>query len=118
MAHDMPLVWWQHASAVALIAVIGVSMWRGRRRKATLATPEAITSSLGETTGEDAVTLRISGMTCEHCTETVARGLRNAPGVTSAEVDLASGRATVRGENLDVATLRQVVRDLGYDVPA
>lgn len=117
MAHDMPLVWWQHASAVALIAVIGLSMWRGWRRKATLATPETITSSLDETKGKDAVTLRISGMTCEHCTETVARGLRNAPGVTSAEVDLASGRAMVRGENLDMATLRQVVRDLGYDVP-
>lgn len=117
MAHDMPLVWWQHASAVALIAVIGSSMWRGRRRKATLATAETITSSLGETKGEDAVTLRISGMTCEHCTERVARGLRNAPGVTSAEVDLASGRAMVRGENLDMAALRQVVRDLGYDVP-
>ena len=54
--------------------------------------------------------------TCEHCSNSVARGLRDAPGVTSAEVDLATGRATVHGAHLDPAALSQVVQSLGYEV--
>ena len=60
--------------------------------------------------------LQIEGMTCEHCSNSVARGLRDAPGVTSAEVDLATGRATVHGAHLDPAALSQVVQSLGYEV--
>lgn len=114
--HDMPITWWQHVSGVVLIAIIGASMWRGWQRKATLATPDAVTPTDNEGANDGLITLQIKGMTCEHCTRTIARGLENAPGVTSAEVDLADARATVRGQNLDVATLREVVRDLGYDV--
>ncbi|MEA3365105.1 MAG: SO_0444 family Cu/Zn efflux transporter [Candidatus Hydrogenedentes bacterium] len=117
MTHDTPLAWWQHASAVMLIAVIGASMWRGWPRKPARAGSETVTATTAKEPPEgNAITLTINGMTCEHCTKTVARGLRNAPGVTSAEVDLTGRPATVRGQNLDIATLRQIVRDLGYDV--
>ncbi|HQM47766.1 MAG TPA: cation transporter, partial [Candidatus Hydrogenedentes bacterium] len=116
MTHEMTVAWWQHISAVALVAMIALSLWGGRVRKAAPAASEAPAPSGGDRAGEGAVVLKIDGMTCEHCSSSVARGLRNAPGVTSAEVDLAAGQATVRGENLDLAGLRQVVQDLGYEV--
>lgn len=42
-------------------------------------------------------TLSITGMTCPGCASTARRVLSRVPGVTGAEVDLASGRATVSG---------------------
>ena len=42
--------------------------------------------------------LSISGMTCSGCVNTVTRVLSRVPGVASARVDLASGRAVVVGE--------------------
>ena len=43
------------------------------------------------------VTLSITGMTCSGCASTVKRVVSRVPGVTRAEVDLASGRASVSG---------------------
>jgi P-type E1-E2 ATPase len=45
----------------------------------------------------DSVTLSISGMTCGHCVGAVRRALSAVPGVTAVDVDLAEGRAVVRG---------------------
>lgn len=41
--------------------------------------------------------LTITGMTCNHCRMHVQKALAQVPGVTSAEVDLAAGRAQVAG---------------------
>lgn len=43
------------------------------------------------------VELTISGMACDGCASTVSRVLSRVAGVMDARVDLASGRATVRG---------------------
>jgi copper chaperone CopZ len=43
------------------------------------------------------IELAVSGMTCSGCAGTVTRVLSRVPGVTGAQVDLASGRATVAG---------------------
>jgi copper chaperone CopZ len=43
------------------------------------------------------VTFPVTGMTCSGCANAVKRALSRVPGVTRAEVDLASGRATVDG---------------------
>ncbi len=63
-------------------------------------------------TGE-ALVLSVSGMTCGGCANTLTRVLSRVPGVTRAEVDLASGRAkvlgTARGDELLAA-----VRRAGY----
>ena len=58
----------------------------------------------------------VSGMTCDHCAETVARTLRQLPGVRKAEVNLKKGRAMVTGEGLDPERLTAAVNDLGYGV--
>jgi copper chaperone CopZ len=43
------------------------------------------------------IVLSIEGMTCSGCVSTVRRVLSRVPGVTSAEVDRAKGRALVEG---------------------
>jgi copper chaperone CopZ len=58
--------------------------------------------------GAGAVVLSISGMTCTGCAGTVTRVLSRVPGVVSAEVDLAGGRATVTGGAAAEALIRAV----------
>ena len=58
----------------------------------------------------------VKGMTCAHCRAAVTRVLSAAPGVASAAVDLASGRAVVTGRGLDEVALRRAVEGLGYAV--
>lgn len=43
------------------------------------------------------VVLEVTGMTCGGCASSVTRILTGVPGVTEAQVDFASGRATVNG---------------------
>jgi Cu+-exporting ATPase len=53
-------------------------------------------------------------MTCDHCVQTVTRALESCDGVASAEVDLASASAVIKGENLDTDCLVRSVKDAGY----
>ena len=65
------------------------------------------------------VTLPIEGMTCASCVGRVERALRAVPGVTEANVNLATERADVRFDGTpDRAALVKAVEDVGYDVPS
>jgi len=59
--------------------------------------------------------IRVKGMTCSHCVESVHRSLRQLPGVEGVQVDLSSGIVEVRGEGLDVTLVRQAIEEVGYD---
>ncbi len=61
--------------------------------------------------------LKISGMTCGHCVKSVKAALEAVPGVTEAEVELASGEAEVKG-TADAEALCAAVREEGYEVEA
>jgi copper chaperone CopZ len=58
----------------------------------------------------------IAGMTCEHCTLSVREEVSEVPGVTAVDVDLASGRMTVRGEGFDDDAIKAAVAQAGYEV--
>jgi P-type Cu+ transporter len=64
------------------------------------------------------VVLPIKGMTCASCVAHVENGLKEAPGVEKAAVNLANERATVQFDPLraTVPDLVFHVRDAGYDV--
>ncbi|MDE2466150.1 MAG: heavy-metal-associated domain-containing protein [Alphaproteobacteria bacterium] len=47
--------------------------------------------------GRPATVLSVSGMTCEGCANAVTRVLTKVPGVDAANVDIATGRASVTG---------------------
>src|SRR5690606_12005875 len=65
----------------------------------------------------------VRGMTCAACVRRVERALTRKPGVLSAEVNLATGRASVAYEpgTIDEAQIRAAIADAGYepvDIPA
>lgn len=101
-----------NASAVALLIILLASLVQKRAAVVT----DAVSAAGAETpSAERRVTIRIAGMTCSHCVNTIARTLRQAAGVREATVDLGVGQAVVTGESFDVQALLQVIRELGYD---
>lgn len=58
-------------------------------------------------------TVKIEGMMCEGCANTVKEALSKVPGVTDVEVNLKKGTATVQGEVEDEALVKAVV-DAGF----
>ncbi|HJQ63003.1 MAG TPA: copper ion binding protein [Burkholderiales bacterium] len=61
-------------------------------------------------------TLKISGMTCQHCVRAVTQALESQEGVSRAEVDLQAGRAEVEYDagRVTPASLATAVMDEGY----
>jgi len=59
----------------------------------------------------------VSGMTCASCVARVEEALSSVPGVISANVNLASEKATVEyGEDVRVADLQKAVHEAGYEL--
>lgn len=94
---------------VLLYAFLGGKLVRPGQEAAPAAGGDQVSNQL-----ESEVTLSIAGMNCSHCSESVTRAIRDCKGVTYVNVDLDSGRAIVRGANLDPAAMLEAVASLGY----
>ncbi|MBP2291417.1 CopZ family metallochaperone [Azospirillum rugosum] len=60
-------------------------------------------------------TLKVKGMTCGHCAQTVTRALEAMPEVERALVDLDRGEVTVEGK-ADPMMLTRAITEAGYEV--
>jgi copper chaperone len=62
-------------------------------------------------------TLKVTGMTCQHCVRAVTGALVGQDGVTHAEVDLQAGRARVEYDEARVSPreLANMVAEEGYE---
>jgi Cu+-exporting ATPase len=71
---------------------------------------------MNETDGKS-VRLTVAGMTCDHCVRAVRKAMESVPGVRSASVDLASGRAEARVIPgwVDESGLRTAIAQAGYE---
>lgn len=62
-------------------------------------------------------TFRVDGMSCDHCVRAVTAEVGGLDGVTSVDVDLASGEVTVTSDApLDEAVVRAAVDEAGYEL--
>jgi copper chaperone len=58
----------------------------------------------------------VNGMTCSHCVLSVQEEVSEIPGVSAVDVDLASGRLSVTGEQVGDDAVREAVAEAGYEV--
>ncbi|MCJ7654993.1 MAG: copper ion binding protein, partial [Dehalococcoidia bacterium] len=87
--------------------------------KVDLATIKNTISQLGYNAATKKSIFLISGMTCASCVARVEKALSSVPGVVSANVNLASEKATVEYvEDTDVAEMRRAVKEAGYGLGA
>ncbi|HJB78436.1 MAG TPA: copper chaperone CopZ [Candidatus Nosocomiicoccus stercorigallinarum] len=61
--------------------------------------------------------IKVEGMTCGHCKQSVETALNNLDGVQSATVDLENGDVTVTHEDsVTKETMSEAIEDQGFDV--
>lgn len=106
--------WGGHLWAGTLLGVLAGSSRRiGQLRRAIKGSSPAPPDA-GPAARQQQLDLRVAGMTCSHCAESVRRALAECDGVRSAEVDLGNGHAWVAGDHLDRGQLLAAVAELGY----
>jgi len=85
--------------------------------KVDLAKLRQAISELGYGVASQKSVFPVGGMTCASCVARVEEALSSVPGVVSANVNLASEKATVEYlEGTDIADLKRAVRDAGYEL--
>lgn len=63
-------------------------------------------------------TLKVSGMTCEHCEQAVKKALESLNGVFGVEVHLDTGNVDVTYDEsrVTIEMMRETIEEQGYDV--
>jgi len=62
-------------------------------------------------------TIKIKGMTCNHCVMAVTKALAEIEGVKNVKVDLKQGEASFdEAGSVDMDTIREKVKKAGYEV--
>ena len=64
----------------------------------------------------DQRTYNLTGMSCEHCVAAVTASVSDLPGVSSVDVELASGVLVVDGSSVDGEAVRAAVEAAGYSL--
>jgi len=60
-------------------------------------------------------TIKIKGMSCNHCVMAVDKALNQIDGISDVQVDLAKGQATFEHEtSVDMAQIKQEIEKAGY----
>jgi len=98
--------WFEMASAFVLLAVL-INALRPRRR------PDGVEAMAQD--DERVLEIKVGGMRCNGCVQSVQRALSEISGVTDAEVRLDEGRALIRGNGFSVQELIEAVNSLGFD---
>ncbi len=61
--------------------------------------------------------IKVGGMTCGHCVNSVTEELQTISGVTQVNVDLESGNVTIEsGTELDADQIEAAIKEAGYEV--
>ena len=62
-------------------------------------------------------TVRVKGMSCQHCVKTVKKTLEEIDGITNVAVDLESGEVTFEEtRSVDNELIRDKIKKAGYDL--
>ena len=109
--HQHTVGWLGHTTSCALLVVLAASIFARR-----LGNTSGIAKDRDGTTIESAQSLvvDISGMTCSHCAVAATDAIRETPGVRDVTVDLSTGQAVVRGEDIECDALTQAIEWIGF----
>ena len=99
---------WNHIAAIALVLIMGYALIRRNLIK------RAGRSDLKDK--DERISIRIDGMHCSHCAQSVTDTVMASPNVSKAEVNLNKGTATISGASLDRDLLSREIEALGYKV--
>lgn len=60
-------------------------------------------------------TLKIHGMSCQHCVASTKETLEKIDGISDVDVNLETGEASFQGD-IDIQTVRDAITKIGFEV--
>lgn len=106
--HGTEIAWWQIASGVTLLGLIV----NGYIQK-YLQTKNNKVQTL-KFDNMDLQTIKVDGMTCNHCKMNVENNLKKLDFLTDAVVDLADKSVAIKGDKIDLEKVKATIKGLGY----
>jgi len=106
--HGGGLNWWQITSGIVLVALI----INGYIQK-YLNTKKSSVTQLNISTMETK-TIKVEGMTCNHCKANVENNLEKMAFIEKASVNLSEKTVTLEGENINIESVKANINSLGY----
>ena len=106
-SHMLPH-WLMVGSSLILIGLLingYVQKYRGRTILTEINTQEEMAEK----------TVKVDGMTCNHCKANVQNNLASIEGIENIEIDLESGKVKMTGEEIDLTAVKDKVESIGYE---
>jgi len=104
--HSFLPYWLQYITTITLTILIAFSFWKRNFYKNKHNNQNYYNMGIQK--------FKIEGMTCNHCKMSVESNVKNIKGIEFAEVDLVNKSLLVKGENVSVDSIKNVVEKLGY----
>lgn len=109
--HGTHLAWWQIGSGVLLLGLI----INGYVQKMLPVKKKAQVFAASNFRLMDTQTIKVNGMTCNHCKANVESNLEKLKFVDKAVVNLASKSVEIQGAKLDMNEAKALINSLGYE---
>ncbi len=102
--HGEHLNWWQISSGILLILLIINGYIQNYLNTNTQINIDTMKTH----------TIKVDGMTCNHCKANVESNLEKLAFVDTAEVNLAAKTVTIEGDNVEIEKAKETIASLGY----
>ncbi len=106
--HGGHLNWWQIGSGILLMLLI-INGYLQKYLKT-----KKINNQIDNATMKTQ-TIKVEGMTCNHCKANVESNLEKLTFVQSAKVNLAAKTVTIEGDNIEIEKAKDTITSLGYE---
>ena len=60
-------------------------------------------------------TVKIKGMSCQHCVGSVKKALESIPGISQVNVDLEAAEATFQNSGVDAKEIKAAISGIGFE---
>jgi len=110
---DMLPFWLKIGSAVILtLLIINGYIQKYLSTRKIISVPVALSGF----SAKNFATLRVGGMSCNHCKENVENSVKSVEGVEDVSVDLTSGMVNITGSSLNLSKIKKGIESVGYKI--
>ncbi|MBX2842117.1 MAG: permease [Flammeovirgaceae bacterium] len=112
--HSSKTVLWNSFQSLCSVTLV-VLMVNGYLKQNNFFKPKKTFAPFVENIEMENVTIKVNGMTCNHCKMNVEKNLSQLDGIEKSEVDLSSSSVAISGNNLDFNKIKTKVEEIGYE---
>jgi len=115
IGHDHSLIppWLKSGSAIILMLLVingYINKFLNKRKMGTSnITPSSFSPGRINT-------IKVGGMTCNHCKANVENSIKSTRGVGDVNIDLITGRVSITGDGVDMEKIKSGIESIGYSI--